>query len=242
MGLLEKILSGKGKTAYYPGCLTKFVLPEVQGNYENLLRKFKIKFIEVPEFYCCGSPVLNAGYEADFLELREKHVNTLKEYGVETVLFSCPSCYTMFKKYYPEFQPKLILREILDKLEERESDFPKKGRITFHDPCHLGRYSGEYDLPRKLLTLLGYEIIEMRHSRENSLCCGGGGGLRSNYPEKSKQVSRIRIDEAEETGAGLLTTACPMCYLQLKETAQNTDLKVKEISEVILDALKQKTS
>ncbi len=237
MGLLTKLLSGKGKTAYYPGCLTKFALPEVQQDYEKILKRIGVKFIEVPEFYCCGSPVLNAGYKQDFEELRQKQVQAMKEYNVETVLFSCPSCYNMFKTYYPEFQPKLILQEVLNKLEEHEKEFEPKGKITFHDPCHLGRYSGEYDLPRQLLSKLGYEIVEMRDSKENSMCCGAGGGLRSNYPEKSKKVGRMRIGQALETKAETLTTSCPMCYLHLKESAEGTGLKVVETSQVILNAL-----
>jgi Fe-S oxidoreductase len=104
--------------------------------------------------------------------------------------------------------------------------------VTYHDPCHLGRYEGIYDEPRKIIEMLGGEIIEMKHNRNNSICCGGGGGVRSNYEKLAKDIAQKRVEEVDDKCSKLITT-CPLCHLQLSEQSN----KGIEFSSFVLQKL-----
>ena len=113
-------------------------------------------------------------------------------------------------------------------------------KVTYHDPCHLGRHSGIYDAPRKLLKMIpGVELIEMERSRENSRCCGAGGGLKAGYPDIQNKISQTRIKEAEATGATELVSACPFCYqgLQVGIQASDSKLTMRDITELVSMAI-----
>ena len=109
-----------------------------------------------------------------------------------------------------------------------------KQQATYHDPCHLGRILKIYDKPRKIIEKAGYCLKEMDLSKNKSFCCGGGGGMKSNYPELSNEIAKDRIEQAQKIGVDELITSCPMCYVNLKENSKS--IKVKEISEIIIDA------
>ncbi len=235
---LESLLGGN--VVYYPGCMTKWYLKDIYRNYRKLLRKFAPGFIEVPELQCCGSPLRSLGFLEEFEEVKKRNLKIIEEYAVKKMIFNCPACMYMFKEHYGLQGIKMvhacqIFAEKLPELEER------KIKVTYHDPCHLGRYLGIYEEPRKVLKLLGFELVEMKHSKAGSLCCGGGGGLRTLNPEISAKIAALRIKEAMITGAELLVTACPMCYVQLKEAAEAVEapMEVKELSEVVIDALRE---
>lgn len=231
----------EGNVLYYPGCMSKFVLSDIQKNYEEILRKCGIDFIKLKDLeVCCGSPVLNAGYSKDFEILAEKNLKVFKEHGVRKIITSCPACFKTFKKKYPEVLEKFdievehVTQSIWKAIETGKLKVKKiNKKVTYHDPCHLGRGSGIYEEPRNILKTLGFEIIEMKFNRENAWCCGGGGGLRPNYPELSEEISRDRIKQAEETEAESLITCCPMCYCCLKEINGKSKIDVKELSSAI---------
>ncbi|MGB9743449.1 MAG: (Fe-S)-binding protein [Minisyncoccales bacterium] len=235
MKFLDKLLGGN--VLYYPGCLTKFVAKDLKEKYEKILRKLGIDFIELSELeVCCGSPALKAGYIDDFKNLAEKNLKIFKEHSVKKIITNCPACFMIFKKYYKEvlgdkwnIDVEHISQTINSKLKAQSSNL-KKEKVTFHDPCHLGRQMGVYDEPREVIKKLDYEIVEMELNRLESFCCGGGGGVKSNEPELANKIAKDRIKQAEKTGAKLLCTVCPLCYLHLKENAQN--IEVKELSEL----------
>ena len=234
MGLLDKIVNvfGKGgNLLYYPGCLTRYKIPDVMERYKKILDSLGIEYIMVEDFHCCGSPPLNAGYADDYRNLREYNLKKLKDYGVGKVVSNCPTCFSIFKSLYGvnTTHMTLMLLEHVDKLEPVKENV----KVTFHDPCHLGRYEGIFDPPRELIEQLGYEIVEMEHTREKSVCCGAGGGVRSNFDKISRNIALRRVKEAKDTGAEWLVTACPMCYLQLKEAGDKAGLEVKELSHII---------
>ena len=109
-------------------------------------------------------------------------------------------------------------------------------KVTYHDPCHLGRASGVYDDPRFIMEAIpGLELIEMPRNREYSRCCGAGGGLKSGYPDIQNKMAQRRVKEAEETGAEELVSACPFCYqgLQVGITATNSPLVMRDISFLV---------
>jgi heterodisulfide reductase subunit D len=120
---------------------------------------------------------------------------------------------------------------------------PVNLKVTYHDPCHLGRHSGVYEAPRKLLKMIpGLELIEMERHGENARCCGAGGGLKSGYPDIQNKISQTRIREAEATGATELVSACPFCYqgLQVGIQALDSKLTMRDITELVLMAIEVK--
>jgi heterodisulfide reductase subunit D len=112
-------------------------------------------------------------------------------------------------------------------------------KVTYHDPCHLGRHCGLYQPPREVLKRIpGIELVEMERVKENSRCCGAGGGLKAGFPELQAQISVTRVKEAERTGADFLVSTCPFCYqgLQLGINAAESSLKMCDLTELVVEA------
>jgi len=235
MSIFKKIF--KGNTLYYPGCLSKFVAKDLVENYRRILREAGFDFIELADLeVCCGSPALKAGYNEDFKKLAEKNLQVFKDHSVGRIITHCPACFMIFKKYYPEVLggkwdiEVLHATEVLSqKVRKSES---KKGTVTYHDPCHLGRPMGVYDPPREVIKSLGYEIKEMELNKNQSFCCGGGGGVQSNELDLANKIAKDRIKMAKKTGAKVLVTPCPLCYMHLKNNADGEEIDVKELSHL----------
>ncbi len=239
MSILDKILGGN--TLYYPGCLTKFVAKDLEEKYQQILRQNGIDFIVLSELeLCCGSPALKAGYSADFKKVAQKNLKIFKDHGVNKIVTNCPACFMILTKYYSEvlgkdwqIEVKHISQLLSLKLKPQDLDSLSKEEnktLTYHDSCHLGRQMGVYSEPRAVIKSLGYQIKEMELNQRNSFCCGGGGGVQSNEPELANKIAQDRIEQAKRTGAKTLCTACPLCYLHLKENAKG--IEVKELSEL----------
>ena len=183
-------------------------------------------------------------------ELTEKLMNANREMfkgaGVKKVLVSSPHCYDTFKKEYEMDLAPLHTVELYAKLLE-EGKLKLTGdlgglKVTYHDPCYLGRHNEIYDAPRAVLNALpGVELVEMPRSREISFCCGGGGGKMWVEVEKGERLSDFRVLEAKEAGATVLATACPYCVNMLEDAvkSQNLDdeLRIVDISELLAEAL-----
>ena len=242
MKILDKILGGN--ILYYPGCLTKFVGKDLKENYEKILRTVGIDFIELKEKeVCCGSPALNTGYKKTAEDLARKNYHVFKEHRVTKIISNCPACYKTFSQDYP-----LLLKEwdikvehasqtIYRAIQEGKLKLKKKIEkiVTFHDPCYLGRYMGIYEEPRKILEFIGCKIVEMKFNRKNSFCCGGGGGVQSNYSELANSIAKERIQQALETKAEILVTTCPLCYYHLKRNSQ--EIQVFELSQLLVQCI-----
>lgn len=211
---------------YYPGCLTHFAAKDLEENYKKILSKIGIDFIMIPEFVCCGSPALNAGYKEDFEVLVKKNKELFKKYGVKKIITNCPGCYHIFKTYY-DINVEHITVTISKNLKKITTK--KEGKISYHDPCHLGRKSNIYDEPRNILRHIGFEVVELEDNRENALCCGGGAGLKTNYPELASSIAKKRLSQAKTKK---IITTCQLCYKHLKENAK--DIEVYELSEVLV--------
>ena len=233
--VFSKIRDYFGNTCYYPGCLTRFALPEIEKNYIEIIEKLDIDFIMIPEeMMCCGAPVLNAGYCEEFVDHKGRLVGYFKKHGVSKVITSCPTCYGMLKKKY-DYNVQHFT-QVMHKHIKKLKKISDGEKITYHDPCHLGRYEGIYDEPREILKAMGFEVVEMKDNREKSLCCGGGAGLRNTNQKTASKIAKIRNRQAIEAGTSKLVTCCPMCYSQLKENAP-PGLEVYELSELIIKAL-----
>jgi Fe-S oxidoreductase len=233
MGIFDRVMGGN--ILYYPGCLTKFAAPELEENYKRVLEGIGIDFIMLKDIeLCCGSPVLNAGFVGEFNKLVERNKKLFDEHSIKRIVTNCPGCFHIFSKHYgiKAEHISVLLWERINRLKIRKR-FNED--ITYHDPCHLGRHSGIYDEPSKVLEYLGFHVVEMARSREDAFCCGGGAGLRTNKAEVADAVAKKRIEQAKMTNAKKLVTTCPMCYKHMKENAHG--IEVLEFSQVILDAM-----
>lgn len=231
-GKIKKLFKGRN-LLYYPGCLTHFAFPQLENNYKKILNMLEIDFIFLPDFNCCGSPVLNAGYTEDFEELMESNRFYLEKYGVGRIVTSCPACYLMLKDKYGadvEHISQTIMRNI-DKLDKSGAMEVEGNKITYHDPCHLGRKGSIYDEPRQIIRSLGLEVVELPCSRSKSLCCGAGGGLKSNNPSLARDIAKSRLKLVKTK---TLVTTCPMCYAHFREQGEKMGIKVLEFSQLLL--------
>ncbi|MFH1307603.1 MAG: (Fe-S)-binding protein [archaeon] len=237
-----KGIFSRGKTLFYPGCLTKYVLKAETQNYRKILEKIGVDYIMMEDEFCCGSPAINAGYEADTRKLARKNLEKFKEKNIKKIITGCPACYKMLKKEYKELLPdwdievEHITTVILEALEKKPRLVARinDDKVTYHDPCHLGRHMGIYDEPREILKMIGYNIVEMANSREFALCCGGGGGLRVNNQELANSIALERIKQAKKTGAIKIITTCPLCFSHIQE---NSGILVEEFSVTVAEAL-----
>lgn len=236
---------------YFPCCIPAYdpKVKRVARSLSTILKKAKIDFgILGSAENCCGESIRKAGNEDLFENLGRSNTVTFRGKGVKKVLVSSPHCYHTFKNEYPKFginfEPLHYTQYLAQLLEEGRLKFGKevKKKVTYHDPCYLGRHNNIYDAPRQLLkSIPGLELLEMPDNREDSLCCGGGGGRIWQETKKGERFSDIRLEQAIEVGAEILATACPYCILNFDDSVLSMDkadvIEIKDVSELILEAL-----
>jgi len=199
---------------------------------------------------CCGGMQLLMGEVGMFEQLAKDNIKTFNELGIKTLVTPCAHCYNTFVNEYTEVGELhfevLHLIQYLDRLIEEGKIKPGKlprEIVTYHDPCDLGRKSGVYDTPRKVLNAIGgVELREMERVKDQTWCCGAGGGLLEAYPTQSIWAAEQRIKEARvTTGADTLVTACPWCEYSLKNAVEKTGAKIRinDISEIVQRALEK---
>lgn len=215
----------------------------------ELLKRGGVEFELMGEDeWCCGSVMLRTGNRDVADELREHNVEAFKNREADLVITSCSGCFKTIKQDYEmmtgslDFEVRHVLEILKELIEEGKLRFPEtKLKVTYHDPCHLGRHSDMYDIPRDILNSIpGLNFVEMPRNRENARCCGAGGGVRAGYKELSDKMANTRIKEAEETGAEVLTSACPFCTFALREAAERngSDIRVLDLPELLVEILK----
>ncbi len=193
---------------------------------------------------CCGESARKLGNEDLFQELAQKNIKAYKGKGVQKMVVSSPHCFHTFKNEYPELGADFEVIHITQFLQEMieqgklkpEKPFPKK--VVYHDPCYLGRHNNIYDAPRNVLeSILELELVEFPDCREDSICCGGGGGRIWMETVKEERLSSYRIEQAMEMGAEVIALSCPYCMLNFDDGVLNMGkddvLEVKDITEII---------
>nr|MDO8133092.1 (Fe-S)-binding protein [Candidatus Njordarchaeum guaymaensis] len=245
----------KADLLYFVGCTSSYREKEIAHRTAEMLNELGVQFAVASDEWCCGSPLLRTG-QFDAAKQHAKHnVDLIQGMGVKTVLTSCAGCYHTLKADYParfrlyprfrvlhatEYLEKSLRDQGRMKLEREESS--KKMKVTYHDPCHLGRRSKVYDAPRAIIrSLPGVELVEMKRSRVNSLCCGAGGGVKSAFPEWSLEMACKRVQEAQETGAEVLSSACPFCKRNLSDAVKDTgsSLRVLDVVELAYEHMRK---
>jgi Fe-S oxidoreductase len=197
---------------------------------------------------CCGESIRKTGDEELFKRLARENIKTFVDNGVKKVLVSSPHCYHTFKNEYPEFMVNFEVVHMTEYLLELmnagrlELTGALNKKITYHDPCYLGRHNGIFDEPREALKKVpGLELVEMPDTRIDSLCCGGGGGRVWMETQKGERFGDLRIDQAIEAGAELLVTSCPYCITMFEDSritmGADEKIEIKDITEIIQEAL-----
>jgi heterodisulfide reductase subunit D len=247
------ITKNKADVLYFVGCTAAYDVnvQEVAINTIKILSAAEVSYgvLGLKE-KCCGSVLLRMG-DKEYDRIANENIKQFNELGFKTMITSCAGCFKTIRNDYAKigqlnFEVKHTVEFIIDLIQSGKLKLKNdvKMKVTYHDPCHLGRHSSVYDAPRKLLNLIpGVELIEMERTRENSRCCGAGGGLKSGYPDIQNKISQTRIKEAEETGATELVSACPFCYQGLQVGIQSLDSKLtmRDITELVVMAIEDKT-
>jgi Fe-S oxidoreductase len=236
---------------YFPCCYPSYDprLKKVAQATADLLKKAGVNFgILGSKEMCCGESIRKAGNEALFKRLARENIKTFIESGVKKIVVASPHCFHTFKNEYPEFKVNFEVLHITQYLGQliKEGRLKITGeykkKVTYHDPCYLGRHNGIYDEPREILKKIpGLELKEMADLRETSLCCGMGGGRIWMETAKNERFSDIRLKQAKDTGAEILATACPYCITQFEDSrmslADSSVIQIKDITEILQEVV-----
>lgn len=212
---------------YFRGCTARQKQTGIQKATEKLLKSANINYRILDDEACCGSVLLRTGFLKEAQDQIDKNTEVFKD---ETILTSCAGCYKTLKEDYSGLDVIHISQLLNQLIQENKLVFTKKDlNVTYHDSCHLGRHMEVFDEPREVIKSVA-DLVEMENIRENSLCCGAGGGVKSAYPEIAEEMAKSRIKEAKNTKCETLITSCPFCKLNLS----NDELEVLDLTEFLV--------
>lgn len=249
-------------------CMAQGKQPEIlfwvgsAGSYDDRAKKITRAFVKIlnqaqvdfavlgVEESCTGDVAKRAGNEFLFQMQAVTNIEILNAYEVKRIVTACPHSYNTLKNEYPQLGGHYHVQhhtQFIDELLKEgrlkiEGENTLKGkRITFHDPCYLGRANNVYEAPRTLLKTLGVELVEMKRNRKTALCCGAGGAQMFKEPEKGdKDINVLRTEDALQTQPNIIATGCPYCNTMMtdgvKAKEKETEIKVFDVAELIANA------
>ncbi len=235
---------------FWVGCAGSFDqrAQKITKAFVSILNKVQVKYaILGKEEACTGDPARRAGNEFLFQMMAYQNIQTLNNYGIKKIVTACPHCFNILKNEYPPLggnyeviHHAVFLQQLIDegKIRMKEAGGFKGKRITYHDSCYLGRANNIYEAPRKVLEALDAELVEMKRCGSKGMCCGAGGAQM--WKEEEKGATRInleRTNEALQTGATVIASACPYCNTMLtdgvKSNEKEAGVEVLDIAELI---------
>lgn len=248
-------MMAKGETPeilFWVGCSGSFDdrAKKITKAFVRILNRANVKFAVLgTEEGCTGDPAKRAGNEFLFQMQAMMNIQVFDGYGIKKIVTACPHCFNTLKNEYPGLGGTYevmhhteFLKSLLDegRLTIEGGQFKGK-RITFHDPCYLGRANNIYEAPRELIRKLDAELVEMKRARKNGLCCGAGGAQMFKEPEKgNKDINMERTDDVIETKADVVAAGCPFCNTMLtdgvKFNHKEEEIKVLDVAELIANA------
>ncbi|MGA2463794.1 MAG: (Fe-S)-binding protein [Thermodesulfobacteriota bacterium] len=246
---LKSKVPNKGKILIFSGCLTSYKTSENLKAAIEVLNKAGIDYHMMNNEWCCGAPLLDLGNVDGIAELAEHNLETIKVMGVGKVVFLCPHCQETFQNVYPQVSEKkldfelIFITKYLRELIDQNVLKPSKSlpyRISYHDPCYLGRYLGDYESARGIFDKIPkISLVEMERNRKESYCCGGGGGAKFLDYDNSMVICQERSKDFKKTGAEVLVTSCPLCKSQFRDLNQSINKKIviKDTVEVLSESL-----
>lgn len=251
--MAEMMAQGKQpEVLFWVGCAGSYDdrAKKITKAFVKILNKANVDFAVLgTEESCTGDPAKRAGNEFLFQMQAMANIEVLNAYEVKKIVTACPHCFNTLKNEYPELggnyevihHTELLKSLIEDGRITVEGGKFKGKRITFHDPCYLGRANDIYEAPRVLLKKLDVELVEMKRCKTNGLCCGAGGAQMFKEPEKgTKDINVERTEDAIEVKPNIIATACPFCNTMLtdgvKATNKENEIEVLDIAELIANA------
>jgi len=251
--MAEFMAQGKQpEVLFWVGCAGSFDdrAKKITKAFVKLLNNARVEFAVLgTEESCTGDPAKRAGNEFLFQMQAMANIKVLNSYKIKKIVTACPHCFNTFKNEYPVLGGNYevmhhtqFLKSLLSEGRLKVEGGKYKGkRITFHDPCYLGRANNEYEAPRFLLRKLEVELIEMKRCKSKGLCCGAGGAQMFKEPETGdKDINIERTEEALETKPSIIAAACPFCNTMMtdgvKAKEKENDIKVMDIAEMIANA------
>jgi glycolate oxidase iron-sulfur subunit len=242
----EKSAGFKGRIAFYPGCAIKHFQPDIGTAAVSVLEQAGYEVIVLDDAACCGRPLLSLGDREAARAVAEQNQRLFASLSVDRVVTACASCGLTFKKEYPALfarpgsplVPMLDIHEVLAEAMPALSPGTLTQRVTWHDPCHLGRGQGLADTAQAVLrSLPGIELVEAPHPGR---CCGFGGVMRINHHHLSDAIGDARAKDLIETAARVVVTGCPGCRMQLAELLKRagSDAVVLHTVQVIAEAMR----
>ena len=249
-------MAAKGETPdilFWVGCAGSFDerAQKITRDICKILQHVGINFaILGTEESCTGDPAKRAGNEFLFQMQAMTNIQVLDGYEIKKIVTGCPHCFNTIKNEYPNLggnyeviHHSQLIQQLSDegKLKAEGGESFKGKKITFHDPCYLGRANGVYEAPRKALEILDAELVEMKRCKSNGLCCGAGGAQMFKEPEKgTKDINIERIDEALALQPNIVASSCPFCMTMLSDGVKNfnkeEEVKVLDIAEITVRA------
>ena len=251
--MAEMLANGEEpEVLFWVGCAGSFDdrAKKITRSFVSILNKIDIKFAVLgTEESCTGDPAKRAGNEFLFQMQAMSNIQVLNGYGVKKIVTTCPHCFNTLKNEYPglggdyevmhhtQFLTGLMSE---GRLKVEGGSFKGK-KITFHDPCYLGRANNEYEAPRNLLSQLDSELVEMKRCKTKGLCCGAGGAQMFKEAEKGdKEVNIERTEDALEVQPDIIATGCPFCNTMMTDGVKNfnkeASIKIFDLAELIAEA------
>mgnify|MGYP006085323445 CR=1 FL=1 len=242
----------KAEVLFWVGCAGSFDdrAKKITKAVVKLLNKANVNFAVLgTEESCSGDPAKRAGNEFLFQMQAMSNIEVMNAYQINKIVTACPHCFNTLKNEYPELggnyevvhHTQLIQQLIKDEKLTIEGGEFKGKKITFHDPCYLGRANDVYEAPRELIKKLDAELVEMKKCRSKGLCCGAGGAQMFKEPEKgNKDINIERTEQALEVKPDLIATGCPFCNTMMTDGIKNkekeSEIQVMDIAEMIAQA------
>ncbi len=240
---------------FWVGCAGSFDdrAQKVTRAFAEILTHAEIDFAVLgDEEACTGDPARRAGNEFLFQMVALQNIETLNTYGVKKMVTACPHCFNTIKNEYPALgghyeivHHTQLLQQLIDegRIKMTDGDAFKGKKITYHDSCYLGRANGIYEAPRSVLESIDGQLVEMKRSRQNGLCCGAGGAQMWKEDEPGeKRINMERTDEALGTGASVIAVNCPFCLTMMTDgvTAREKqeEVMVYDLSELIVQGMR----
>lgn len=238
----------KAKVVYFVGCVSSFspLAQDIPQAFSSLLIKAGVDFTVMgPDECCCGFPLMAAGMKDKMDGLRKHNIERVRSIGADTVIFNCPSCYMTWKKEYAPLMEGVALKHSTEYLRELIGEGklrPRENRlkVTYHDPCDLGRNMEVYEPPREVIqSIPGINFRETRNKKARAICCGGGGVLEAADPIMASEISYSTYNSFLDTGAEALVVACPQCKRMFQGARKYLagKMAVMDVTELLLRSL-----